>query len=204
MVVAAAAALALVAGCGSSQEDEGASPPPTTAAAASSRSYVGTAEGTGAYVAVVVDGTRALAYVCDGVPGAPVGTTPTVQTWFNGPSDGKAVDVQQPDGRRLQLQLSDTAMTGTLTLAGGRSLAVTGRIAQGEAGLYRAETTADAGASAVAGWILAADGSQRGGLQVGSTLSGTTLLNTSQLSFSFQSLATARISRVGITPIPIP
>ncbi len=89
------------------------------------RSYVGTAEGTGAFVSVVVDGSRALAYVCDGVPADPVGTPPTIQAWFNGPSDGRTVDVQQPAGR-LQLQLTGTEMSGTLTLTDGRQLPVEG------------------------------------------------------------------------------
>ena len=199
VVGAAAVALLGLTGCGSGDPEESAPPP----AAATSRSYVGRAAGSEALVAVVTDGARVLAYVCDGMPGAPSGTAPTIQAWFNGPSDGISVDVTQPAGR-LQLELTDAAMTGTVTLAGGRTLAVNGRAATGDAGLYRAETPGPGGAPAVAGWILAADGTQRGGVGGSLTTSGTTLLNTSQLSFSFQSLATARISRVGITPIPIP
>jgi hypothetical protein len=156
-------------------------------------------------VAVVVDGSRALAYVCDGVPGEPVGTVPTVQAWFNGPSDGGAVDVQQPGGR-LQLQLTDTDMTGTLTLPDGRNVAVTGRAVAGDAGLYRAEA-AGSGGKALAGWILAADGQQRGGVGGDGSvakISGSRVLNLSQPTFTLQGLATARIAKVGITPIPIP
>jgi len=168
------------------------------------RTYVGSAQGTSAFVAVVVDGSRALAYVCDGVPADPVGTSPTVQAWFNGTSDGKTVDVAQ-GGSRLQLKLNARDMTGTLTLADGRSLPLAGALAAGDAGLYRAETTGSGG-KAVGGWILSANGEQRGG--VGSvnlsTLSGTSLLKLSQPVFSLQGLATAQISKVGITPIPIP
>ena len=36
------------------------------------------------------------------------------------------------------------------------------------------------------------------------TTSGTTLLRASQPTFTFEGLATSRISKVGITPIPIP
>jgi hypothetical protein len=201
LLVVVAFAVALLAGC-SSDGSKVATAPPTTTATAVTHSYVGRAAGSDAFVGVVVDGKRVLAYVCDGVPGSPTGTTPTIQAWFNGPSDGASVDVSQPAGR-LQLQLTDSAMTGTLTLTGGRTLAVTGQTTTGDAGLYRAEAAATGG-PAVAGWILAADGVQRGGVGGSLTISGTTLLNTSQLSFSFQSLATARISRVGITPIPIP
>jgi hypothetical protein len=170
------------------------------------RSYVGTVQGTAAFVSVVVDGSRALAYLCDGVPADPTGTVPTIQAWFNGPSDGKAVDVQQPAGR-LQLALTGTDMTGTVTMADGRKLAVSGRAVDGDAGLYRAEATGP-DAKAVGGWILAADGQQRGGIGVDSggtsTISGTRPLTLTQPTFSVQGLATARIAKVGITPIPIP
>ena len=186
--------------CGGGSDD-GAGPAP----AASVRTYVGTAQGTAAFVAVVVDGSRALAYVCDGVPGDPVGTAPTVQAWFNGSSDGTAVNVTQAAGQ-LQLRLTDGDMTGTLTLAGGRALPVSGRVVAGDAGLYRAEA-AGTGAKAVAGWILAADGQQRGGVGGEGSLpplSGVKVLSLSQPTFSLQGLASARIAKVGITPIPIP
>jgi hypothetical protein len=156
-------------------------------------------------VAVVVDGTRALAYVCDGVPANPTGTVPSVQAWFNGPSDGKTMDVKQPAGR-LQLRLTDAEMTGTVTLTDGRDVPVTGRLVTGDAGLYRAEAEGS-GSKAVAGWILAADGQQRGGVGGEGSLtklSGTRVLDLAQPNFSLQGLATSRIAKVGITPIPIP
>lgn len=193
-------ALVALAACGGGS-DETADPAPAPAA----RTYVGTAQGTAAFVAVVFDGSRALAYVCDGVPGDPSGTVPTVQAWFNASSDGAVVDATQPAGQ-LQLRLTETEMTGTLTLAGGRALPVTGRTVAGDAGLYRAEA-AGAGAKAVGGWILAADGQQRGGVGGEGSLpklSGTRTLNLTQPTFSLQGLATARIAKVGITPIPIP
>lgn len=203
-VVAALVVLAVVllAACGSSGSKGTSAPPPS----ATVRSYVGTAPGTGAFVSVVVDGSRALAYVCDGLPGDPAGTPPTIQAWFNGPSDGGAVDVQQPAGR-LQLQLTGADMTGTLSLTDGRRLPVSGRIVDADAGLYRAEA-AGAEGKAVAGWILAPDGQQRGGVGVesgGTTkISGVRVLTLAQPTFSAQGLATTRVAKVGITPIPIP
>lgn len=198
-LVVAAYAVAVLAGCSSERADD--AQPPTSAV--NTHTYVGRVAGSEALIGVVVDGKRVLAYVCDGVPGEPVGTTPTVQTWFNGESTGGEVDVSQPAGRlQLQLQLTDGSMSGAVTLADGRMLSVSGETTTGDAGLYRAETTGPGG-PAVSGWILAADGTQRGGVG-GSLTIGTTQLKTTQLTFSFQSLATARISRVGITPIPIP
>lgn len=194
-------ASAVLAACGGDSSDD----PPAASPPAATRTYVGTAQGTSALVAVVFDGSRALAYVCDGVPANPVGSAPTVQAWFNGPSDGKTVSVTQPGGQ-LQLRLTETEMTGTVTLSGGRELAITGRTVAGDAGLYRAEA-ASADSKAVAGWILAADGQQRGGVGGEGSfakLSGTRVLDLAQPTLSFQGLATARIAKVGITPIPIP
>lgn len=199
-----AVALGLLAGCTSSDTNETSAQPSPTGV----RSYVGTAEGTNAFVSVVVAGSRALAYVCDGVPADPAGTTPSIQAWFNGPSDGSAFDVTAPVGR-LQLQLTGTDLAGTLTLSDGRALSVSGRAvdADADAGLYRAEASGAEG-SAVGGWILAADGQQRGGVgfENGGTskISGARVLNLSQPTFSAQGLASARIAKVGITPIPIP
>lgn len=161
--------------------------------------------GTAAFIAVVVDGSRALAYICDGVPANPMGTPPTIQAWFNGPSDGGDVDVKQAGGQ-LQLRLTDTDMTGALTLTDGRKVSVTGRAVTGDAGVYRAEASGS-DSKAVAGWILAPDGQQRGGVGGEGSIdkiSGTRVLNLAQPTFSFQGLATARIAKVGITPIPIP
>jgi len=197
-----AVAVAALGGCSSGGSDEA----PVGSGAAVIRSYVGTVEGTSAFVAVVVDGSRALAYVCDGVPAEPLGTTPTVQAWFNGASDGSRVDVQQAGGQ-LELQLTESGMSGSVILADGRAASVTGRLATGDAGLYRAEASGDDG-TAVAGWILAADGQQRGGFGGEGAnvprVSGTRVLNLGQPTFSPQGLARARIERVGITPIPIP
>jgi len=199
-----ALALSVSVACGSDSSDSakdtlGAAPASVT------HTYVGTAQGTATLVAVVVDGTRALAYVCDGMPGDPVGTPPSVQTWFNGTSDGKTVTVTEPGGQ-LQLRLTDSDMTGTVTLTDGRTLPVTGKAAFGDAGLYRAEAAGNGG-KAVAGWILAADGQQRGGVGGDGSFSkpsGTKALVLTQPTFSLQGLATARIAKVGITPIPIP
>jgi hypothetical protein len=193
-------ALVVLAACGGGSEKT-ADPAPAAAA----RTYVGTAQGTAAFVAVVFDGSRVLAYVCDGVPGEPAGTASTIQAWFNASSDGTVVHATQPAGQ-LQLRLTQTDITGTLTLADGRALAVTGRTVAGDAGLYRADATGS-GAKAVAGWILAADGQQRGGVGGEGSLaklSGTKVLTLSQPTFTLQGLATARIAKVGITPIPIP
>ena len=190
--------VAVLAACGTS-----APPSAATSAAAPSngavvtRSYVGTVPGTSGFVSVVADGTRAMAYLCDGVPGS--GKPPTFQAWLSGASDGTTVDLTQPSGR-LQLQLTESAFTGTFTPTGRSSIPLTGNVVSGDAGLYRAE-----GGGTLAGWILAANGEQRGAARDTSG-SGFAVprLQPNQTTISFQTLSNAKIGQVGITLIPIP
>lgn len=200
--------LVVLAACGNSGAPSGA---PTGSAAATgsavtpstTRSYVGSVPGTAALISVVVDGKRAMGYVCDGVPGSgAAGTAPTIQNWFSGDSDGKTVDLTTSPAR-LQVQLTDNAMTGTITLADGRNAPVAGSLVTGNAGLFRAESDGTVG-----GWILAANGEQRGGVggkgfEPGGGI-GTPSLMPNQTSISYQRLSSVKISQVGITLIPIP
>lgn len=125
-----------------------------------SGSYVGTAEGTGAYIAIVVGGTRATAYLCDGIPGEG-GNPPTIQAWFTGTLDGHTANLTT-SGKRLQVQFAESTFTGRVNLGDGRDLRVSGNLAHGDAGLYRAESR-EGTPEGVAGWIVAADGTQWGG-----------------------------------------
>lgn len=203
VVLCLLALLVPLAGCG--QAAQPASPPPP-AAAPLPRSFIGTVNATNALLAVVFDGSRALAYVCDGVPGEPQGTTPTVQAWFNVPSDGTTVAGRGANGS-VDLQLSGAAMTGTFTAADGKSSAVRGQLVGDQAGLFRGE-----GQGVIAGWIAATDGSQRGGFgfEGGGGLGfegggGIKPINSTQLTqtIRFQNRSVS-VQKVGITPIPIP
>jgi len=202
-LIVLAATGALLAGCSNNEAPSTlpqttVAPAPGTTTATTSKTYVGTVSGTDAFVSVVVDGSRAMGYVCDGVPGTSP-TPPTIQVWFNGPSDGTTVDVSQPAGR-LQLDLTATSMTGTLTLADGRTATVNGTAVTGDAGLYRA-----ASGGAVAGWILTPNAEQRGGFGLdGGGGVGLPALTLTQTTINFRNLSNTRIAKVGITPIPIP
>lgn len=166
-------------------------------------------------LAVVVDGARALAYVCDGIPAENSGTPPSIAAWFNVPSDGRTVQAAAPAGT-LSLALTDTTVTGTLAMPDGRVLQVDGSTVDGTAGLYRGESTS--GPKALAGWVVAADGTQRGsvrfdpggglGFDPGGGLGldpggGIRPLDTRVRSLQLGRTSVS-VSKVGITPIPIP
>jgi hypothetical protein len=147
------------------------------------RTYVATVQETAAFAAVVVDGERAMAYVCDGVPGEQDGTVPSIQAWFAGPSDGRTVDLGRPAGGRLQATIDGTTLRGGVILPDGRRFTPEGEGVAGRAGLYRAETQG-VDPPGVAGWIVAKGGEQRGGGTVVGPI-GVTRLDLRQANFTF-------------------
>jgi hypothetical protein len=149
----------------------------------SARTYVATVRETAAFAAVVVDGERAMAYVCDGVPGDHDGTVPTIQAWFAGPWDGRTVDLGRPAGGRLQAAIDGATLRGAVILPDGRRFTLEGEEVRGRAGLYRAETQG-MNPPGVAGWIVAKDGEQRGGGTVVGPI-GVTRLDLRQPRFTF-------------------
>ena len=126
----------LVAGCASGTPgSRPASPPAPQAPAASpttplqvggsvrqapvtgTQTYVGTVPGTGAFITIVTQGTRARGYLCDGTLGRPV----TLADWFAGPVRGATLDAVSPQHHvRLAVRLGMHAATGTITLPGSR------------------------------------------------------------------------------------
>lgn len=140
--------LALVA-CGGSS-----SPTATTAPAAAAGipgSFVGAVPGTDAFVAITTKGGTALSYACD---------SKQVASWFKGPVTGNALDLTAANGDKLKATLSASGATGTLTMA-GKEFPFTAAPSAGDAGLFRAEQSVD-GVNVVGGWIVNADGQQRG------------------------------------------
>lgn len=168
--VLCAAAVTIVA-CG---DDEQAATAPTSA------TYVGALRGTDALVGIATRGSRVRAYVCDGR---------TVATWFDGTLDGDAADLAGTGGERLHVELGDGAATGSVTLGGGRRSTFAAEGAKGDAGLYRG-----AYKDATAGWIVLADGTQRGGVGTPATFAAAPRLTTTAI----------LDGRIAITPIPIP
>jgi hypothetical protein len=103
------------------------------------------------FVAVVTDAERVVAYVCDGTP-----ATVRVATWFAGTHDGRGFSLTDANGARLDGAIEGEAVRGSFTLAGA-ALEYAVVDAEGEAGLFMADEGELRG-----GWIVHADGGQRG------------------------------------------
>lgn len=149
-VIPMAAAVLALAACGSTPPDSAT----TGAHTAAKGSYVARIAGTGAFLALVSDGRRLTGYLCDGR---------RVSRWLTTTAlEQGRVALTARDGERL----------GTATLASGvvrGQLELDGSVhafhavrARGQAGLYRATVERGGRVRADAGWVVLADGSQRG------------------------------------------
>jgi hypothetical protein len=119
---------------------------------------VGEVEGGDAFVAIVAaeDG-EVTAYVCDGEEGEMA----TTGEWFTGELDGTELLLEADSGATLEAELTDDGAVGTYTSADGTVQALTAEPAEGEAGLYRGED-----GDVVAGFVVANDGDDRGGIGI--------------------------------------
>jgi hypothetical protein len=146
----AVAAVSLAAGCGGDDR-----PTAARAAALASGTYAGAVTGSDAYVAVVVDDSRAAAYLCD--RGA-------VSAWFPARRhrDGTARLSSRTRAAQLALQPGgDGALAVHVRLPDGRRRTVALERVRGDAGLYRATARTRRG-GVEAGWIVLPDGTRRG------------------------------------------
>jgi hypothetical protein len=150
-IAAALAALSFVTvGCGGDGDGE------TSAAAGT---YVGTVDGTDAYIALVSDGKQVSGYLCDGTPKAV-----KVCRWLdNAEVTGQNAALgERPRRFLVEARLADEATGEVETYPQAHSF--TAEAASGDAGLYRAIKGKVGEVGTVeAGWIILNDGSQRGG-----------------------------------------
>ena len=167
-------ATGLLAACG--DDDDGGQAPATAAPA----TYVGALPGTGALVGIATNGSRIRAYVCD---------SKDVATWFDGTIEDGSAKLEAAGGERLDVELAGASASGSVTLRDGRASAFEAARASGRAGLYRGMHE-----RSVAGWIVLADGTQRGGFGSPANFAAAPRITS-------KAIADGRIS---ITPIPIP
>jgi hypothetical protein len=134
--------------CGGDNETAG-------TASAPDGTYVGTVEGSEAYMALVTDGAVVQGYLCDGQG---------LWVWLEGDVSGGGAELASRRGDDLgEATFSEEEAAGRVSID-GEEHAFTAQLATGDAGLYRA-TKGELGepGSVEAGWIVLHDGSQRGG-----------------------------------------
>lgn len=114
-------------------------------------SFVGPLAGSNLVVGLVVNRDRATAYVCD---------NDRVAEWARGERTGDRLDLTSEGGAHLTADVSDKAVTGTLTYE-GRSQPFSLSKAEGEAGLYRFQGDFE-GEDSLIGWIVLPSGEEVG------------------------------------------
>lgn len=124
------------------------------------RHFAGAVDGTDAFIAFAMDGSKTLAYVCDGE---------TVAEWYHGPAatQGPLALVPTAPGTDLVItaELVGGAVAGSVRLPGDDTdHTFSAQPATGGAGLYRATGEKD-GSRYVGGWIQLAGGEQRGAVR---------------------------------------
>ncbi len=143
----------LVAGaCGDDDASSGSVPP-----SAAAQGFVGSVDGTDAFITVVVSDTNAAVYACNG--------DEEIAEYFWGKvDDPSSFSLASGTGGSVDAVFAAGTFSGTLTLPDGTDHEFATDAAVGDAGVYVVvgEQAVDAGIAA--GWILDNDGNERGAL----------------------------------------
>jgi hypothetical protein len=133
--------------------------PFSAAQAAVEAVYAGRSSGNQVTLAIVTDGDKAAAYVCNGR---------TIQAWLQGSVNGNQVTMTGLHGTSLSGSLSGLAMFGTVTPSAGLSFPFSAALSPRPAGVYQARIAVNGLATRI-GWVVLPDGSQVGVAVAGPT-----------------------------------
>ncbi len=168
--------VALIAGaCASDDDAESTSAAPAASSeAAAEQTFVGKVDGSDTFVAIVTDGTRVLAYLCDGK---------AVWNYLDGTATATSVRAAEPGAATaIEATVSGTVVSGTVVLDdGGSPRPFTAELATGGAGFFRRAAKAEGSVSNGA-WIRLPTGEVRGKeltVDVSGPGTGTTTADTS-------------------------
>jgi hypothetical protein len=178
-VIVGLGALSLLAGCGDSGDD----------AEAESSGFVGTVDGTDAFVSIIVTNSatandEAIVYICDGES--------ELREWFRGPvDDATSFQLSNDAGSVVTVESTDGSYSGEFTDVSGSMHQFDTTEAQGEAGLYAVDDE-DAEAEGIWGaWVVDNDGNERGAFLRRGVFQRTPRLAS----------ATLRVSRFAVTTV---
>jgi hypothetical protein len=168
-------AVALIgAGCGDGDDsdpsaDDAAAAETTEAGPTLADQWAGTVEGTDSYISVFT--------LSDGQTGAYVADGDQIAVLALGTLTDGELALSSEDGAEVTGTAAGDSAEGTVTLE-GEDYAFSAEAATGDAGWYRARTEVD-GQPVAAGYIVLADGSQRGAVRLGDEVIGAPELDTS-------------------------
>jgi hypothetical protein len=156
--------------------------------------YSGRSSGNQVTLAVVTDGDKATAYVCNGR---------TVEAWLQGSVRGNQVSLTGLHGASLTGSLSGLAMFGTVTPGAGLSFPFSAELSPRPAGVYQARITVDGLATRI-GWAVLPDGTQLGVAVAGATRYAAPPLDLSDNSFTLDGTSLRAAPVTGNQTVVIP
>ena len=159
-----------------------ATPPPTSVVAPSSATptvepvafdvYSGATSG-GTTLAVVIDGGRVSAYLCDGA---------AVEAWFDGSVTDGRIELTGRNGAAITATVRDGSLVGTTSVGGTVEFSIP--LAREPAGVYESRVVLD-GVEVRLGWAVLADGRQTGVQNRGGQRSAAPTLTFPEATFEF-------------------
>jgi hypothetical protein len=135
--------------------------------------YAGRSSGNEVGLAIVTDGDRAAAYVCNGQ---------TIEAWLQGSVKGNQVTLTGRNGAGLVGSLSGLAMFGMVTPRAGQTFPFSAELSPRPSGVYQARITVNGLATRI-GWAVLPDETQLGIAVVGAAKQSAPPLNLGDGSF---------------------
>lgn len=129
--------------------------------------FVGTVEGTNAFIALLIAKEEAIVYVCNG--------DEEISEWFKGNiSDPENINLTNEDGAQVSGKFEGSSFTGNVVLRNSITHSFTASPNTGtETGVYRVYGDEAAQEGINAGWILNSSGNERGTFKLNSVFQTT-------------------------------
>ena len=137
--------------------------------------FVGTVDGTNAFVSILLGEERGIAYVCNG--------DEDISEWFSGPvSDLKEVSFTNTKGAKITASFINNSFEGEVSLRDGRKFLFKAEVnSEAYGGIYRVLGEDAVQAEIEAGWIVKSETDQRGSFKFRTVTQPTTTLSKSKL-----------------------
>ena len=147
----------------SCEKDSPTKPKPTFFEIQGEKGFVGTVEGTNAFISLLIAKDEGIVYVCNG--------DEEIAEWFRGElNDPKIVNLANSAGAHITAQFEEKSFEGNVTLRNNNTFSFSAVSNTAEnAGIYRVYGEEAKQDEIEAGWILNSDGDERGSLRIRSS-----------------------------------